>query len=325
MTTVFIVETELQYKAAIEHAKHCENVLFFSADPAIRQHFNGRCLPLDKKHAAGFIGKIRNIIRYTQSVCSFLTDSETVELFFPHLNDTYNNALYTHLKRVYRERFSATLLPDGILSYSGGDVSTKEHQRQFRYNKFLRWFSLGRIGVTTFTGDKFGRHIVGQQLIFGDIKPNIPNCHYKNVDYPTHFQSAWHTTKTLVVGQCLESLTLESDNTIRTISSAISKVVQQAPAAQTLYARHPRSLNNEFQVPGSNELQEDYVFLEDIIARHGISRVISCSSSVLFNVKLFFGDNVEAISIGLDALTHIDQTQKNNIKSAFQKAGVIVL
>ena len=129
----------------------------------------------------------------------------------------------------------------------------------------------------------------------------------------------------LVIGQNFLELNTASREYVDRVSDAISVLVSNISSEKIDYAPHPRSSFDEFGRSEYNYIDNDYLCIEEKIAKGGYEHIVSCYSSALINSKIMFGDNIKAYSFGLDCFPFKNPSQREKLLSAYHSLGIEVL
>lgn len=212
------------------------------------------------------------------------------------------------------------------MNYFCGDITDIKLKEIRKWEARLSLFSLGIIPVTFFRGNELGGDIARSVYCFGGIKPEwVKEVQFRKIDFPIIKTGVGNSGNVLIVGQNLKRYKLMDDVLFEKIQRAIESLVKVFPLSTIHYVKHPRAIDDEFFVNGSESPQGDYLCVEELISSGKYRHVISCCSSALINSKLIAGDAIDSWAVGVESYPFPTDSQRQQFLNVYKAVGVNVV
>jgi len=334
---IFVIETELQYLAysAIQKIQPNITSIIFTTSNRVYNRLctDGRSCDLVSRKSSGWLGRLirlrKNLTFYKKRIIQQNEVFSEINFHVPRIDNIHNNIVINFLKHNFHDtKVNVRLIPDGAINIFSCELSTSKLRKQ------KRW--LGNIGFKLFSdmkyhfysGDELGAEseAVDRIYCFKGVETSYPKNKIFMIDLPIVVPSTVSVKKSvLVIGQNFLQLGTAPKEYIDEVSREVYRLVKSFSANRIDYAPHPRSVYNEFGRDEYSVITDDYLCVEEQIARGGYEHVVSCYSSALINSKIMFGDNINTYSIGLDCFPFPGQSQRKKLIEAYQRLGINVI
>jgi hypothetical protein len=225
-------------------------------------------------------------------------------------------------------KVNVRLVPDGVINIFSAELSASKIRKQ---KKWLRNFGLKLfpdMRYSDYRGDELGAdsEYVDRIYYFNGLKTNYAKDKIVLVDLPISASPVLEDGESvLVVGQNFLRLGVATESYVEKVSKEMHQLVKSFSSDRVDYAPHPRSIKNEFEREEYTAIDDDYLCVEELIAKGGYKHVISCSSTALINSKIMLGDKINTYSVGLDCFPFPDTTQRERLLTAYRELGVNVI
>jgi hypothetical protein len=220
------------------------------------------------------------------------------------------------------------LIPDGAINIFSSNLSERKLRRQGRWLKNFGFRLFPDMKFMRYSGDELGADadIVDKIYSFEGVETSYPEQKVCNIRLPVAVNKEIdEASAALVIGQNFLQLKTAPQEFIDQVSEKIQAILDKEAVSRIDYAPHPRSEFREFFQSDYNVLRGDYLCVEECIAAGNYSHVISCYSSALINSKIMYGDEIEAISVGLDSFPFPDNSQSARLIDCYKKLGIDVI
>lgn len=335
---IFVVETELQYLAYAAIRKiqpdNSSSIVFTTSDRVFnRLNIDGCPCDLVSRGSSGWLGRLillrKNLALYKKRIGQQSNSYSEINFHVPRIDNIHNNIAINFLKYHFSYvKVNIRLIPDGAINIFSCELSTSKLRRQ------KRW--LGNIGFKLFpdmsyhfySGDELGAEsgAVDRIYCFRGVETSYPEDKIFMIDLPISVASNDSSDKSiLVIGQNFLQLGTVPEDYINKVSNEVYRLVNSLSATRIDYAPHPRSSYNEFGKTEYSVIDDEYLCIEEQIAKGGYEHIVSCYSSALINSKIMFGEDINTYSVGLDSFPFADQSQRDKLIKAYQDLGIKVI
>lgn len=334
---VFIIETELQYLAFIAiktKAIGDGDMLIFATSYRVYERLlqdGYQCDYIDKNFS-GWLGRLlglKKILKLYKTRIEEKSQKYTdINLHMPRLDSLYNNLAINYLKSNFTQaKINVRLIPDGAINIFSAKLSDEKIRKQKKWESHLGLKIILGVNYYTYSGDELGAEaeVVDRIYCFQGLTLDYPAEKLFEVTLPIkHEDSEIKSDDVLIIGQNFLELGTVSEDIVHQLSREINELVADVSKGDVFYAGHPRSSYNEFWQEGYSKVENDYLCVEELIAKGKFKHVISCYSSVLINTKLLFGSEVNSYSVGIDKVSCIDSSQTDQLISTYRDLGIQV-
>lgn len=334
---IFVIETELQYLAfiAIKKIEKREFFLVFTTSQRVYQRLcsDGFNCSFISKNTHGWLDRLRkirsNLGFYKKKVKEFGISFSKINLYFPRIDSIHNNIAINYFKYHFKASvINVRLIPDGAINIFSCDLSPSKLEKQKRWIRSIGFRLFKDLKYYGYNGDELGADadIVDRIYCFEGVHTGYAEHKLYMIKLPVSCDSKEKSkSSVLVIGQNFLQLKTAPAGYVEKVSDAIYRLVNTISLGQADYAPHPRSSFNEFGREEYNIIDNDYLCIEEKIAKGGYKHVISCYSSALINSKIMFGDNIKTYSLGLDHFPFEITSQRKQLMEAYKDLGIEVL
>lgn len=327
---VFLLETELQTFSALQivQLEKLSNPVFIVLNRRIEQYLQkkGYTVQYASKRAAGWLKRLY-MLETLRRVISAHMSMDTI-LYTARLDIFYVNVVIGALVSKY-PLMVVRIIPDGALNFMSEDVSESWPVKTKSWMKKCGYGVIGGLRPYPIKGEKIGvdTDIVDKVYALKGVQSPYDA---EKVEYLTFLSAEvvdGAQKKALVVGQPLISHNQNLKNeqgTVKQLSCEIYNYCKDFGIDQVDYAGHPRDPHKCLSEKSYNEVFHDNLCLEEYLQKNSYDLIISCSSTVLVNAKLMFGDKIQCVSIGMEILP-FNQEQMIQHMNAFSSVGVKLL
>lgn len=330
----FVLETELQYLAfiAIKKIGNREFSLVFTTSKRVYDRLcsDGIACDLINKSSHGWLGRLvrirSNLVLYKKRVEELDCTFSDIILHFPRIDNIHNNIVINYLRHHFQEaKVSVRLIPDGAINIFSSNLSAAKIEKQKRWINNIGFKLTKGLEYYPYSGDELGADadIVDRIYCFEGVQTGYPTHKLYMINLPIFCDNNKKSgNSVLVIGQNFLQLNTASREYVERVSETIYGLVSKISSGQADYAPHPRSSFNEFGRAEYDYVENDYLCIEEKIAKGGYKHIISCYSSALINSKIMFGDNIITYSIGLDCFPFKSSSQREKLISAYKSLGI---
>lgn len=335
---IFVIETELQYLALHSINNQIDQLdesIVFTTSSRVYDRLRSDCFDsyLITRSSSGWLGRLirirKNLRLYRAIIKSSNKEYSEINFHVPRIDNVHNNLAINYLRYHFSvSKINVRLIPDGAINIFSCLLSPEKREKQNRWLKNSGFRLFPDLKFMQYDGDELGANadIVDKIYSFEGVETSYPKHKLCNIRLPLAANKEPNgASAALVIGQNFLQLKTASQEFIDQVSEKIQAILEEASVGRIDYAPHPRSEFNEFFQPGYNVLGDDYLCVEECIAAGGYSHVISCYSSALINSKIMLGDEIEAISVGLDSFPFPDSTQSLRLIDCYKKLGINVI
>jgi hypothetical protein len=335
---IFVIETELQYLAllSIKHLVDNESEsIIFTTSPRVYERLCSEQVEchLVSRQSSGWIGRLirirKNLHLYLAAIKSLGHTFSQIHLHVPRIDNVHNNIAIHFLKyHLPSAQINVRLIPDGAINIFSCALSPAKIKKQKRWAKNIGFRLFPDMKFMQYSGDELGADsdIVDKIFSFEGMETSYPQHKICNIRLPlTADSSTVEKNAALVIGQNFLQLKTASKSFIDSVSEKIQSLVDKEAVSRIDYAPHPRSEFDEFSQPSYQRLRDEYLCVEEHIAKGDYKYVISCYSSALINSKIMLGDEINAISVGLGDFPFSDKSQSNKLIESYKKLGIEVI
>jgi hypothetical protein len=333
----FVIETELQYLAfiAIKKISQSKPTIIFTTSSRVysRLCHDGVDCSFISRESHGWLGRLKkirsNLASYKIKILELNKNFTEINLHFPRIDNVHNNIVVNYLNHHFREaKINVRLIPDGAINIFSSNLSASKLEKQKRWINNIGFRLIEGLEYYAYSGDELGADadIVDRIYCFEGVQTGYPEQKLHMINLPITCDSNNASgSSVLVIGQNFLQLNIASKEYVEKVSDAIYGLIENISSGQADYAPHPRSSFNEFGRSEYNVVENDYLCIEEKIAKGGYKHVISCYSSALINSKIMFGDNIKTYSFGLDCFPFNDLLQREKLIDTYQGLGIEVL
>jgi hypothetical protein len=330
----FVLETELQYLAfiAIRKVENRKSCLVFTTSERVYNRLcsDGISCDLINKISHGWLGRLQkirlNLALYKERVKGLGCEFSQINLHFPRIDNVHNNIAINYFKYHFNAaQVNVRLIPDGAINIFSSNLSASKIKKQKRWINNIGFRLIKGLEYYAYRGDELGADadVVDRIYCFEGIQTGYPIQKLYMINLPIFCDSHKKSgSSVLVIGQNFLQLNTASQEYVERVSDAIYRLIKNVSSGQADYAPHPRSSFNEFGRDEYNFIDNDYLCIEEKIAKGGYKHVISCYSSALINSKIMFGDNIKTYSLGLDCFPFTSLSQREKLISAYKSLGI---
>lgn len=327
---VFLLETELQTFSALQVVKleKVSDPVFIVLNRRIEQYLQkqGFIVQYANKHAAGWLNRLFMLEALRKAISAHM--SPNTILYTARLDLFYVNVVVGALVSKYPQ-MSVRIIPDGALNFMSENVSDSWPVKTQSWMKKCGYGLIGGLRPYPIKGEKIGvdTEIVDKVYALKGVQSPYDAA---KVEYLTFLPSKGVDgvqRKALVVGQPLIShnQNLKADQgSVELLSSEMDRYCKDSGIRHIDYAAHPRDPHKCLFEESYNEVSHECLCLEEYLQKNSYDLIISCSSTVLVNAKLMFGDSIQSVSIGMEILP-FNQEQMVQHMNAFSSVGVTLL
>jgi hypothetical protein len=334
---LFVIETELQYLAyaAIQkiHPDIVSIIFTTSARVYDRLCSDGYSCDLISRKSSGWLGRLikirENLAIYKKRIIQQDVEFSEINFHVPRIDNLHNNIAINFLKYNFSNaKVNVRLMPDGAINIFSCELSTSKLRKQNRWRNNIGFKFFYDMKFHFYSGDELGAEseAVDRIYCFKGIETSYPQNKIFMIDLPVAISSCAGLNKSvLVIGQNFLQLGTASEEYINEVSSEVFRLVKSFTSDKIDYAPHPRSVYNEFFQDGYAVINDDYLCIEEQIAKGNYKYVVSCYSSALINSKIMFGDDINIYSIGLDDFPFPSQGQREKLIKAYSYLGINII
>ena len=334
---VFVIETELQYLAfiAIKKISTSKFSIIFTTSSRVYSRLcdDGIDCSLISRESHGWFGRLKkirsNLAFYKEKILALNYAFTEINLNFPRIDNVHNNIVVNYLKYHFQDaKINVRLIPDGAINIFSSELSASKLEKQKRWINNIGFRLIKGLEYYAYSGDELGADadIVDRIYCFEGVQTGYAEHKLYMINLPISCDSKKKLgSSVLVIGQNFLELNTASLEYVERVSDAIYRLIKNISSEPADYAPHPRSSFNEFGRSEYNCIDNDYLCIEEKIAKGGYEHVISCYSSALINSKIMFGDNIKTYSLGLDCFPFKSSSQREQLIGAYQSLGIEVL
>lgn len=334
---IFVIETELQYLAFIAIKKilldECAIIFTTSNRVYLRLCDDNIESSLISRESHGWLGRFKkikfNLALYKEKILEFQCTFKEINLHFPRIDNVHNNIVINYLKYNFQgAQINVRLIPDGAINIFSSKLCASKLEKQKRWINNIGFRLVQGLEYYAYAGDELGADadIVDRVYCFEGVKTGYAAHKLHMINLPISCDDKKNLGgSVLVIGQNFLELNTASREYVDRVSDAISVLVRNISSEKVDYAPHPRSSFDEFGRSEYNYIDNDYLCIEEKIAKGGYEHIVSCYSSALINSKIMFGDNIKAYSFGLDCFPFKNPSQREKLLSAYHSLGIEVL
>ena len=335
---IFVIETELQYLAytAIRKTQTSDNlsIAFTTSDRVYNKLcLDGLSCDLVSRKSSGWVGRLirlrKNLNFYKKRIMAQGSNFSEINVHVPRIDNIHNNILINFICYHFNHaKVNVRLIPDGAINIFSCKLSSVKLRKQKKWLGNVGFKLFPDMNYHAYKGDELGAdsEIVDKIYCFKGIETSYPRNKIIQIDFPISVSSRdSNESSVLVIGQNFLQLATASESYIDKVSSEIYRLVSSFSSDRVDYAPHPRSTYNEFGRDEYRIIVDDYLCIEEKIAKGGYEHIVSCYSSALINSKIMFGDDINTYSVGLDYFPFPDNTQRDKLIIAYQNLGIKVL
>ncbi|MBM97414.1 MAG: hypothetical protein CMI09_16365 [Oceanospirillaceae bacterium] len=327
---LFFVETELQALSAIAivRTEFLSEPLFLVTSKSILKYLTekGYSVEYVGNRPRGWFGRFIGMLELTDQVCRY-GYMGSLTLYVARLDTFLCNVLVgSCLKRLGINNVDICLLPDGSLNLIKEDASERWNNESRNWLKKIAYGFFGRLALAEIYGERIGADmdVVKRIYCFNGLGEHYPEN--KKIQIPS-FNDIGDSTipnTAIVVGQPLSRAGAMQDEIILNITQAIKNYLDSVGVDKVLFAPHPRSDKNELMDEAYGILEHDSLCLEEYLQDNPAAYIVSCSSTVLFNAKLMYGNSIESVAVGIEHLQAVPESLKGMMES-YSNIGVRLL
>lgn len=333
----FVLETELQYLAfiAIKKIENRELSLVFTTSKRVYSRLcsDGIACNLICRESHGWLGRFKkinfNLALYKEKILAFKCAFKEINLHFPRIDNVHNNIVINYLRHNFQDaRINVRLIPDGAINIFSSKLCASKLEKQKRWINNIGFRLVQGLEYYAYSGDELGADadIVDRIYCFEGVKTGYAEHKLHMINFPISCDNKKSLgSSVLVIGQNFLELNTASREYVDRVSDAMFVLVRNISSEKIDYAPHPRSSFDEFGRSEYNYIDNDYLCIEEKIAKGGYEHVVSCYSSALINSKIMFGDNIKAYSFGLNCFPFKNSSQREKLLSAYHSLGIEVL
>lgn len=335
---VFTIETELQYLAFIAVSNKAISdgeMLIFTTSIRVYERLkkDGYECDLINKNFSGWLGRIiglkKNLSLYKKRIVAKNHHFSEINLHLPRIDSLNNNLAINYLQsRFTQAKVNVRLIPDGAINIFSESLSARKIRKQKKWQNSLGLKLFINSKYYAYDGDELGAEagVVDRIYCFQGLSLNYPKEKLFKVDLPiTSSGSEVESDDVLIIGQNFLELGTVSETIVTQLSDRMNKLAAAVSSGNVYYAAHPRSGYNEFWHEGYSKVENDYLCIEELIAKGRFKHVVSCYSSALINSKLLFGRKVNVYSVGIDKVSCLNESQSDKLIKAYQDLGINVV
>lgn len=332
-----MIETELQYLAytSIKQVEEGKPSITFTTSVRVYKKLcdDGVECNIMSRESHGWLGRLKkikfNLALYKEKILALKCTFKQINLHFPRIDNVHNNIVINYLKHNFRDaRINVRLIPDGAINIFSSKLCTSKLEKQRRWVNNIGFRLSQGLEYYAYIGDELGADadIVDRIYCFEGVKTGYAEHKLHMINLPISCDNKKSLgSSVLVIGQNFLELNTVSREYVDRVSDAISVLVKNISSRKVDYAAHPRSSFDEFGRSEYNYIDNDYLCIEEKIAKGGYEHIVSCYSSALINSKIMFGDNIKAYSFGLNCFPFKNSSQREKLLSAYHSLGIEVL
>jgi len=326
---IFIIETELQALGAVGILKQVKGDSYiFTRNLKLKNYLSERCETpisiMNREHRGGWLGKAFYIWRCIFQVSKVLAGCKSVDFYMSRMDSVYNNSIYSYFSKGMKTSFHMT--PDGSLNYFCGATPTEKILEMKKWRSRLSLLTFGKVPITLFYENELGGELAESVCCLGGVKPGwASDEQVMEIEFPIDADNVKNDGDILIIGQNLKYYKLVDDVLFNRIQGAIERLVDYLPSRKIYYVKHPRAVENEFSINGSELPQGNYLCVEELISSGKYQHVISCCSSALINAKLMAGDSINCWAVGVEHYPFPSDNQKQQLLGIYKNLGVQII
>lgn len=335
---IFVIETELQYLAFVaiikEIASSSSPIVFTTSERVFKRLCSdGYGCDLISRSSSGWFGRLnrikKNLDFYKARIIERKVNYSEINLHVSRIDNVHNNIVINFMMHHFRgATIHVRLIPDGAINIFSATLSASKLRKQKRWMNNIGFRLLNGLKYYPYSGDELGAdsEIVDRIYCFQGVETSYAKEKLYMIDLPLVADDEKETgDSVLVIGQNFLQLGTASKEYIDTVSKAVYQLVHSISADKVDYAPHPRSSYNEFCNEEYSIVDEEYLCIEEHIAKGCYRYIVSCYSSALINSKIMFGDNINAYSVGLDSFPFPGEGQAEKLTDTYKKLGIEVI
>ncbi len=344
---LFLLQTELQCLAYQSIQKHLEpnsrNALFTTVKSVYNHLVSSEAsVTLISKVSHGWIGRLLTLRRNLKRIKQAIGFPAPPNIYYhvSRIDSLFSNLVIAYLQFHFpNSEVKVRLIPDGAINIFSTQISSHKIEKLKYWDRDISFRLFSDLSVTPFSGDELGANapFVDRIYSFKGVNTHYPQekiCNIKfpellnnSIEHPGDIKRINRASDTdfkraVVIGQNFLQLGTASTDYVSDVSRAIENVLNGLGITSIDYVPHPRSAKKEFWCDHFNWVECDVLCVEQLIAGGEYTHVISCYSSGLLNSKLIMGDDIRAISVGIDMFPFRNEQQRLKLRQAYLTSGI---
>ena len=335
---VFFLETELQCLAYRNiRAKLGEQTpyVLLATLTSVFDYLNDHgeeTLFLDKD-SHGWLGRFIRLRKNLRTVRLAIEakSSAPKEIYYhtSRIDGLFSNLMVGYLKYHFpKAQVHTRLIPDGAINIFSTEISSRKVKKMEHWRRDWGIRLYPDMQITNIKGDELGADVDEVDLIycFEGVATHYPANKVQRVPLMAKTMDAVNDShvepKALIIGQNFLQLGTANKIYVDAVSNTIKQYLQAQGIQHVDYVPHPRSTYKEFWDESYRWVDNQELCVEQLIASGQYSHIISCYSSALINSKIILGDQVDVLSVGLNAFPFRCQEQRDQLSKAYAQAGI---